>query len=139
LVPLRKIKFSVKVFDMQRALLEDKCAMSRFSKPFFCTSMIATSLMVATTTSAETGNVQRGRQFARANCERCHSIDKVTPSSLTIAPPFRNLGQRYPVETLREALAEGIVTAHQNMPQFRLAPDQVNDFLAFLNSIQTGR
>src|SRR4051812_40365923 len=31
---------------------------------------------------------QRGKTFALNNCGRCHSIDKVTPSPLKIAPPF---------------------------------------------------
>jgi mono/diheme cytochrome c family protein len=87
----------------------------------------------------QAGSIARGRQFARANCERCHSIDKVTPSRLPLAPPFRSLGQRYPIESLEEALAEGISTAHQNMPEFRLEPDQIGDFIAFLKSLQPAR
>jgi mono/diheme cytochrome c family protein len=79
---------------------------------------------------------QRGRTFAQANCSNCHSIDKVSPSPLPIAPPFRDLHGRYPVERLEEALAEGIVTGHQNMPEFRLAPDQIGNFIAFLKTLE---
>ena len=79
---------------------------------------------------------QRGRTFAQANCSNCHSIDKVTPSPLSIAPPFRDLHRRYPVETLEEALGEGIVTGHPNMPEFKLAPDQVRNFVAFLKTLE---
>ena len=78
---------------------------------------------------------QRGRTFALANCARCHSIDKVSPSPLAIAPPFRTLSQMYPVETLEESLAEGIVTGHPSMPEFKLERDQVGDFIAFLKSL----
>jgi mono/diheme cytochrome c family protein len=85
---------------------------------------------------AQSASVQRGQQFARANCARCHSIDRVTASRLPIAPPFRTLHQRYPVESLSEALGEGIVTAHQNMPEFRLEPDQIGDFINFLKSLE---
>jgi cytochrome c len=81
-------------------------------------------------------SAQRGLNFAKAHCSRCHSIDKVTPSPLRIAPPFRTLHNRYPVESLEEALGEGIVTGHQNMPQFRLEPDQIGDFIAFLKSLE---
>jgi cytochrome c len=81
-------------------------------------------------------NVERGFNFARVNCARCHSIDKVTPSPLAIAPPFRILHERYPVESLEEALAEGIVTGHPSMPEFRLEPDQIGDFIAFLKSLE---
>jgi mono/diheme cytochrome c family protein len=79
---------------------------------------------------------QRGRTFAQANCSNCHSIDKVSPSPLPIAPPFRELHDRYPVERLEEALGEGIVTGHPNMPEFRLAPDQIGNFIAFLKSLE---
>jgi mono/diheme cytochrome c family protein len=86
--------------------------------------------------AAEAASVQRGRTLALANCARCHSIDKVTPSPLAIAPPFRLLHQRYPVENLEEPLAEGIVTGHPSMPEFRLEPDQIGDFIAFLKSLE---
>jgi mono/diheme cytochrome c family protein len=105
----------------------------------FCMAFASSLLTLCGGAGAQTGSVERGRQFARANCERCHSIDRVTPSNLPLAPAFRFLGRRYPIEYLRESLAEGIVTSHQNMPQFRLAPDQVNDFIAFLNSLQAER
>lgn len=85
---------------------------------------------------AQTPKIQRGQQFARANCARCHSIDKVSPSPLPIAPPFRTLHERYPVESLQESLAEGIVTGHPNMPEFRLETDQITDFIAFLKSLE---
>jgi len=80
--------------------------------------------------------VQRGLQFSQTNCARCHSIDKVSPSPLSIAPPFRILHQRYPVENLQEPLAEGIRTGHPTMPQFRLDPGQIADLIAFLNTLK---
>jgi hypothetical protein len=43
---------------------------------------------------------------------------------------------RYPVETLAEAFAEGIVTGHPSMPEFRLEPDQIHDLLSFLKSLE---
>lgn len=79
---------------------------------------------------------QRGKTFALNNCARCHSIDKVTPSPLKIAPPFRTLHNRYPIETIAEALAEGIQTGHPTMPEFRLDPDQIYDLLAYLKTLE---
>ena len=79
---------------------------------------------------------QRGLLFATANCARCHSIDKVTASPLTQAPPFRELHKRYPVETLEESLGEGIVTGHPNMPEFRLDPGQVGDLISYLKWLE---
>lgn len=91
---------------------------------------------VAPMSTAEAASVQRGRDFALANCAMCHSIDRYTLSPLPIAPPFRDLHLRYRVETLEEALAEGIVTGHLNMPEFRLASDQIGDFIAFLKTLE---
>lgn len=76
------------------------------------------------------------RNFAIANCATCHSIDRYTPSPLPIAPAFRDLHLRYKVETLEEALAEGLVTGHMNMPEFRLEPDQISDFISFLKNFE---
>jgi len=91
---------------------------------------------VSTSWAQQSPNVQRGFNLARANCARCHSIDKVTESPFKPAPPFRTLHQRYPVENLEESLAEGIVTGHPNMPEFRFAPDQIGDFIAFLKTLE---
>jgi len=79
---------------------------------------------------------QRGQTFALNNCARCHSIDRVTQSPLKIAPPFRTLHLRYPIETLAEAFAEGIVTGHPTMPEFQLDPDQIHDLLSYLKTLE---
>jgi mono/diheme cytochrome c family protein len=79
---------------------------------------------------------QRGKTFALNNCARCHAIDRVSQSPLKIAPPFRNLHKRYPIETLAESLAEGIQTGHPTMPEFRLDPDQIHDLLSYLKTLE---
>jgi mono/diheme cytochrome c family protein len=97
---------------------------------------ISIALLLTTSALAATPSEQRGRTFALHNCARCHSIDKVTQSPLKIAPPFRTLHKRYPVETLGEALAEGIETGHPTMPVFKLDPDQIHDLLSFLKTLE---
>ena len=79
---------------------------------------------------------QRGLSFVRVNCARCHAISKVGASPLTIAPAFRTLHQRYPVEGLEEAFAEGIMTGHPTMPEFQLDPGQIGDVIAYLKSLE---
>jgi len=98
--------------------------------------LVATSALFPGVASAQMSPAeQRGQTFALANCARCHATDKVSPSPLPIAPPFRLLHQKYPVENLAESLAEGIVTGHPTMPEFRLDAGQVGDFIAFLKSL----
>ncbi|UWU66998.1 c-type cytochrome [Bradyrhizobium sp. DASA03005] len=79
---------------------------------------------------------QRGKAFARANCARCHAIDRASKSPLEIAPPLRNLHRRYPINSLGEALAEGISTGHSDMPAFELSPDQIHDLLSYLKTLE---
>ena len=79
---------------------------------------------------------QRGLVLVQANCARCHAVSKIGGSPLKIAPPFRTLHLRYPVEDLQEPLAEGIVTGHPTMPEFRFDPGQVGDVIAYLKSLE---
>ena len=93
-------------------------------------------LFMLTSALAASPSEERGKTFALNNCARCHSIDKVSPSPLKIAPPFRDLHKRYPIETLAESLAEGIQTVHPTMPEFRLDPDQIHDLLSYLKTLE---
>lgn len=86
--------------------------------------------------TAQEARAQRGFIFAQTNCSQCHAIGRFGDSPLKEAPPFRTLHTRYPIESLAESLAEGIVTGHPSMPEFQLDAAQINDFIAYLNSIQ---
>ncbi len=96
---------------------------------------LLTLLLIAPALAASPSE-ERGKTFALNNCARCHSIDRVTQSPLKIAPPFRALHKRYPVETLAEALAEGVQTGHPTMPEFQLDPDQIHDLLSYLKTLE---
>ena len=86
--------------------------------------------------SAASAPEQRGRAYAQTHCTRCHAIGRTGESPFKPAPPFRMLHLRYPIETLGEALAEGIVTGHPAMPQFELAPEQIHDLLSYLKTLE---
>ncbi|KQT59893.1 hypothetical protein ASG52_19330 [Methylobacterium sp. Leaf456] len=81
-------------------------------------------------------STRRGESIALATCARCHAVGRVGVSPLTEAPPFRDLHRRYPVEDLAEALAEGIVTGHPTMPEFRLDPDEAQNLIAYLKTLE---
>jgi cytochrome c len=49
---------------------------------------------------------------------------------------FRTLGKHYPIESLEEALGEGIMSGHPDMPEFRFDADDVGAIIAYLKSIQ---
>jgi mono/diheme cytochrome c family protein len=86
--------------------------------------------------AAQSGRAQRGQVFVQTHCSGCHAVGRVGESPLPIAPPFRTLHTRYPVEELAESLAEGITTGHPSMPEFRLDPAQINDVIAYLKTLE---
>lgn len=96
--------------------------------------MSATLLMISSAEAA-TPAEHRGYTFAKSHCARCHAIGRTGNSRLKQAPPFRTLHNRYPIETLAEAFAEGIYTGHPKMPAFELDPDEINDLLSYLKSL----
>lgn len=100
--------------------------------------LIAAAAMLAGTNAAIALDpaAQRGLTFAQTNCSMCHAIGTAGPSPLPIAPPFRTLHESYPVETLEEAFAEGIVTGHPSMPQFQLDVARITDLIAYLKSLE---
>lgn len=99
-----------------------------------CQFLLAIALL-SPALAAQTA-AQRGRTYAQAHCAKCHAIGRTGDSSFKAAPPFRTLHQRYPIESLGEALAEGIVTGHPAMPQFKLAPEQIHDLLTYLKTLE---
>ena len=107
---------------------------------FLLTAALAASLTGALARS--TAEIDRGRAFAQRNCATCHAIGPAGASPYAPAPPFRTLHERYDVEALAEALAEGIVVGHggaRQMPQFVLTPTQIDDLLAYLKSLEPAK
>ncbi|MBX3531959.1 MAG: c-type cytochrome [Rhizobiaceae bacterium] len=80
--------------------------------------------------------VEIGRQIAEFNCSECHAVGTDDESRHPEAPPFRHLSQRYPLDALEEAFAEGIYVGHPDMPTFEATPDQLAALLAYLATIQ---
>lgn len=76
-----------------------------------------------------------GQALAEKNCAVCHAIGRTGDSPHRGAPPFRVIAARGHVDDLQEALAEGIVVGHADMPEFELAPAQIGAFLTYLKSL----
>lgn len=106
---------------------------SSMARVFFLTVAVVLS---APGEQALASSAERGFEFASANCARCHAIGRSGESPLESAPPFNTLHESYPVEDLEEALAEGIVTGHPGMPEFKLDGDQIGDLIAYLKSLE---
>jgi mono/diheme cytochrome c family protein len=79
--------------------------------------------------------IAKGHSIVEANCSRCHAIGKDDTSHHQEAPPFRVVVTRYPPESLAEALAEGIVSGHPDMPEFVFEPPEINAIIAYLSTL----
>ena len=77
----------------------------------------------------------KGKMLAEKYCVRCHAVDRDDKSTLLIAPPFRTFASKWPLESLEEALAEGIITGHPGMPVFQFEPDQIAALMEHLHEI----
>ncbi len=80
--------------------------------------------------------VARGSEILTRDCGSCHAVGRQGDSPLAKAPHFRELGQRFPIESLAEALAEGIMTGHPEMPELSYEPPDIDAILAYLEDIQ---
>ncbi len=98
--------------------------------------ILAFLILGTVSTWAQSPAAQRGHRFVQENCAQCHAVELFGDSPLAVAPRFRDLHKLYPVEDLAESLAEGIATAHADMPQFVLDPDQIGDVIAYLKSLE---
>ena len=83
-----------------------------------------------------TDEIVRGEALLRENCGRCHAVGRTGESAHKQAPAFRTLAERYPIESLEEALGEGIVSGHPDMPEFSFEAPEVGSIIRYLKSIQ---
>jgi cytochrome c len=80
--------------------------------------------------------LKQGEGLLAKECARCHGIGRTDVSRHPQAPLFRTLAKRYPIESLEEALGEGIISGHPDMPEFQFDGDDVGAIIAYLKSIQ---
>jgi cytochrome c len=93
-------------------------------------------LTLAPDGAGDAAAVKCGEALLAKYCSRCHAIADTGESQHPQAPLFRTLGKRYRVELLEEALGEGIISGHPDMPEFEFAPADVGAIVAYLKSIQ---
>lgn len=79
---------------------------------------------------------RRGQQLAVLSCAGCHAIGSAAASQMAEATPFRMIVQRYPLDQLEEALAEGLVTGHPAMPPFVFRASEIDDLIAYLETVK---
>lgn len=93
-------------------------------------------MLIAAPRDAAAQDLKRGEELLARNCGSCHAVRRTGESPSSLAPPFRTLGRRYPIESLEEALGEGIMIGHPDMPEFKFDAGDVGAIIAYLKSIQ---
>ncbi|WP_158810763.1 cytochrome c, partial [Beijerinckia sp. L45] len=93
-------------------------------------------MLVVDSAVASVPSADRGHAFVLDHCARCHAVEAVGVSPLPEAPPLRLLHERYPVEDLAEAFAEGIGTGHRSMPDWKLDPGEIGGLIAYLRTLE---
>lgn len=106
----------------------------------FRLALAGTALLVtACSEKEETGDAAAGRALAERNCQSCHAIGATGESPVAEAPSFREIVKRWPPEYLAESLAEGLDVPHKgkvDMPTFSFEPKQIDDLIAYLNTLE---
>jgi cytochrome c len=112
--------------------------MQRTNSPIICVATIGALLFSLSSGFAQdrARDERRGESLLSKKCAMCHAIGRSGRSPHREAPPFRVLSQRYPIESLSEALGEGLFTGHPDMPEFVFSPRDVGSILMYLQSIQ---
>lgn len=103
----------------------------------FIRSCAGIAIFVLTTGPAMAeSDVIEGRRIMDANCASCHRVAETDLARHPEAPSFTEIAQRYPPSALDEALAEGIMVGHLDMPTFEFTPHEINMLIQFLESLQ---
>lgn len=102
----------------------------------YLATMVLLILAAAEGFAQNTDSLRRGEALLSKHCATCHAVGTVGGSARADAPAFRTLGRKYPVETLEEALAEGLISGHPDMPEFTFDVEDVGAIIAYLKSIQ---
>jgi mono/diheme cytochrome c family protein len=101
-----------------------------------CSLVLLLATLIAGPATANDNGVAAGRALVEMYCTDCHATGPTGDSPLSIAPRFRDLYLRYNVEHLSEALVEGIVTAHPDMPPFEFDPEQAEAIIVYLKTLE---
>lgn len=99
-------------------------------------SAVVAMVVAGMAPAANAQSLKRGEELLLRNCASCHAVGRNGDSPHKSAPPFRTLAQRYPIDSLEEALGEGIMSGHPDMPEFSFDAGDVGAIIAYLKSIQ---
>jgi cytochrome c len=100
--------------------------------------ILAISLLFVTVpaNAADIAATVQGLAIIQRECAACHATGAADTSPNPKSPPFRDIAKRYPPDNIVEALAEGIVTGHNEMPEFMFEPDEIIAIVSYLETLK---
>ncbi len=104
-------------------------------RAILCIGLAGACWLPGTALAQTSETIRAGYEIAQKFCARCHAIGLHGTSPHPSAPPFRDIAAKGNVQNLEEALGEGIVVGHPDMPQFQFKPREVGALVAYLKSL----
>lgn len=92
--------------------------------------------IIASATAQARPSITRGHRLAVRQCSACHAIVPGTLSPNRRSPQFQDLSGQYVSVSLMQKLTEIAETGHYDMPARRLHQDEVEDLVAYLDSLK---
>jgi cytochrome c len=118
----------------QRSRLMDQTLLTQENLMRLLSLGVCLAFLTSAAAAADITTLRRGEALLDRNCSRCHAIGSVGESRHPQAPLFRTLAKR--VEFLEEALGEGLISGHPDMPEFRFSGEDVGAIVMYLKFIQ---
>lgn len=85
--------------------------------------------------AVEFGDPARGYEIAQGQCASCHAVEEgQLQSPRAAAPSFEAIAHRS--DMTRMSLRALMSTPHQNMPDFIIAPQSIDDLYAYLSTLK---
>ena len=82
---------------------------------------------------------ERGRILTSTACAGCHATGITGDSPMSEATPLREIARLQPLDRLEAGFAEGLVTAHPAMPAYVFRAGEIDDLIAYLESLKAAR
>jgi mono/diheme cytochrome c family protein len=99
-----------------------------------CSALDPADAPPAPIVGSHAGDPERGLAYAREACAACHAVAAdETLSPLPDAPPFGEIARMPGMTSL--ALTAWLQSSHEQMPNFIVAPERIDDLAAYLESL----
>jgi cytochrome c len=125
--------------DMLRTELADGMRVAHAPMPEFQFRPEAVDSLIVWLRSIQVQD--KGQAIVEERCATCHATGRTDTSPYPGAQPFRNLGERWRRDQLREALVAGIIAEHDRaetrVPPMKLAPAEADAVLDYLDTVTT--